>query len=67
VVLYWRFLETFDENFPYSEKKFPPQGFWNICGVGLPDEVLRKVYHENASRLIPGVKEKLAKWRTKEE
>jgi hypothetical protein len=25
----------------------------------LPDEVLRKVYHENAARLIPGVKERL--------
>jgi predicted TIM-barrel fold metal-dependent hydrolase len=57
--LYWRFLETFDENFPYSEKVFPPQGFWNIYGIGLPDEVLRKVYHENAARIIPGVKEKL--------
>ena len=59
--LYWRFLETYDEYFPYAEKAFPPQGFWNIYGIGLPDEVLRKVYHENAARLLPGVKEKLAK------
>ncbi len=58
--LYWRFLETFDENFPYSEKEFPPQGLWNIYGVGLPDEVLRKIYFENAANLIPGVKERLS-------
>ena len=53
--LYWRFLETFDENFDYSEKVPPPQGLWRIDGVGLPDEVLRKVYHENAARIIPGI------------
>jgi predicted TIM-barrel fold metal-dependent hydrolase len=57
---YWRFLETFDEYFPYAENPFPPQGFWNIYGIGLPDDVLRKVYHENAARIIPGVKERLA-------
>lgn len=56
---YWRFLETWDEYFPYSEKDFPPQGFWNIYGLGLPDEVLKKVYHENAARIVPGVKERL--------
>ncbi|HND53170.1 MAG TPA: amidohydrolase family protein, partial [Pirellulaceae bacterium] len=65
VRLYWRFLETFDENFPYSEKDFPPQGLWNIYGIGLDDEVLKKVYHENAGRLIPGVAERLAKLTTK--
>jgi predicted TIM-barrel fold metal-dependent hydrolase len=49
---YWRFLETFDEYFPYSEKSFPPQGFWRIYGIGLPDAVLKKVYHENAAKLL---------------
>lgn len=58
--LYWRFLETHDEYFPYSEKDFPPQGFWRIYGVDLPDEVLKKIYHENAARIIPGVAERLA-------
>ena len=58
--LYWRFLETFDEYFPYSEKAFPPQGFWRIYGIGLPDDVLCKIYHENAARIIPGVSERLA-------
>ena len=62
VQLYWRFLETEDEYFPYSEKPFPPQGLWNIYGVNLPDEVLRKVYHENAARLLPGVKERVERY-----
>jgi hypothetical protein len=55
--------EAFDEHakyFPYAETPFPPQGFWRIYGVTLPDEVLRKVYSENAARIIPGVKERLA-------
>lgn len=56
--LYWRFLETDDEYFPYAEKDFPPQGLWNIYGVHLPDEVLRKVYFENALKLLPGLREK---------
>ncbi|MEM8679990.1 MAG: amidohydrolase family protein [Planctomycetota bacterium] len=56
---YWRFLETRDEYFPYSEKPFPPQGFWRIYGVYLPDEVLRKIYYQNAMRIIPGVRERL--------
>ena len=57
---YWRFLETKDEFFPYSEKPFPPQGFWNIYGIFLPDDVLRKIYQQNAARIIPGVAERLA-------
>ncbi|MCA9247486.1 MAG: amidohydrolase family protein, partial [Planctomycetales bacterium] len=60
--LYWRFLETRDENFPYSEKEFPPQGFWNIYGVGLPGDVLQKIYQQNAASLIPGVQERLDKY-----
>lgn len=61
VRLYWRFLETFDEDFPYSEKSPPPQGLWNISGVSLPDDVLKRIYRENAERIIPGVREKLMK------
>ena len=56
---YWRFLETRDEYFPYSEKDFPPQGFWQIYGIELPDDVLRKIYQGNAARIIPGVRERL--------
>ena len=60
--LYWRFLETEAEYFPYSERPFPPQGFWNIYGVNLPQEVLRKVYYENAARIIPGIGARLEKY-----
>lgn len=56
---YWRFMETDDEYFAYAENPFPPQGLWNIYGINLPDDVLKKVYHENAARIIPGVREKL--------
>lgn len=65
IALYWRFLETFDEYFPYSEKEFPPQGLWNIYGLGLPDDCLKKVYHENAIRILPGLKSKLERQLTK--
>lgn len=56
LIYYWRFLETNDEYFPYSEKQPQPQGFWNIYGIGLSDEVLRKVYFRNAFSVIPGLK-----------
>ncbi|WP_153556384.1 amidohydrolase family protein [Roseimaritima sediminicola] len=56
---YWRFFETRDEYFPYSEKAFPPQGLWRIYGVHLPEDVLRKIYRDNAARLIPGIAERL--------
>lgn len=50
--LHYRFLETRDEYFPYYLGEMAPQGRWMIYGVDLPDEVLKKVYHENARRLI---------------
>ena len=56
---HWRFLETDDEYFSYGDGPFPPQGFWHIYGIALPDDVLQKIYFQNAARLIPGVKEKL--------
>ena len=54
---HWRLLETYDEYFPYAENPFPPHGLWRIYGLGLPEDVLRQVYHENACRLVPGVRE----------
>ena len=50
--LHYRFLETFDESFDYGTELRPGQGRWQIHGVGLPDEVLRKVYAENAARVL---------------
>jgi len=48
----FRFLETFDEYFDYPWRERFPQGEWKIYGVGLPDEVLRKIYFENAERIF---------------
>ena len=50
--IYYRFLETEDEYFDYAPAPVPPQGRWRIYGLGLPDQILRKVYNENASRLL---------------
>jgi predicted TIM-barrel fold metal-dependent hydrolase len=50
--LHYRFLETWDESFDYSTEEIPPQGRWQIHGLGLPDEVLEQVYAANARRLI---------------
>jgi predicted TIM-barrel fold metal-dependent hydrolase len=49
---YFRFLETLDEYFDYSPAEFPPQGFWKIYGIGLPDGLLKDFYHNNAARLL---------------
>lgn len=61
---HWRFLETADEYFPYAENPFPPQGFWRIYGLDLPQELLEKIYWRNAARIVPGVKERYEKYVT---
>ena len=52
--VYFRFLETADESFAYDadEDEAPTQGRWRIHGLDLPDDVLSRVYRENALRLI---------------
>lgn len=50
--IYFRFLETEDEYFDYAPAPVPPQGRWRIYGLGLPDEILKKVYNANATRLL---------------
>lgn len=50
--IYYRFLETRDESFPYDTEDPPGQGRWRIHGLGLPDDVLRRVYADNARRLL---------------
>jgi predicted TIM-barrel fold metal-dependent hydrolase len=49
---WYRFLESRDESFDYGGDEVPGQGRWQIHGIGLPDEVLRKVYRDNARRLL---------------
>ncbi len=53
---YFRFLETRDEYFEYPDYIGRwGKSRWKIHGLHLPDEVLRKVYNENAVRLISGL------------
>ncbi|MBI3175382.1 MAG: amidohydrolase family protein [Chloroflexi bacterium] len=50
--LNYRFFETDDEYFNYSLGDVPIQGRWHVCGLCLPDEVLRKFYYANAAKLL---------------
>jgi predicted TIM-barrel fold metal-dependent hydrolase len=50
--LYYRFLETDDEYFNYNTSEVPMQGRWYVCGLYLPDDVLKKVYSENAKKVL---------------
>lgn len=53
LAVHYRFLETWDEHFDYvPEGHLPGQGRWRIYGLGLPEEVLKKVYHDNAARIL---------------
>ncbi|MGB3546833.1 MAG: amidohydrolase family protein [Saprospiraceae bacterium] len=52
---YFRVLETADEYFPYYKRY---HAFWRMYGLDLPEDVLRKVYYENALRLVPGLRAK---------
>ena len=48
----YRFLETDDEYFNYNTGDVPQQGRWYVHGLFLPDDVLKKVYSENARRIL---------------
>ena len=50
--LCYRFLETDDEYFNYNTSELPGQGRWYVHGMYLPDDVLKKIYHENALKLL---------------
>jgi predicted TIM-barrel fold metal-dependent hydrolase len=45
----WRYFETPERQL---ESPTPIQGRWKIDGVGLPADVLRKIYFENAARVL---------------
>jgi predicted TIM-barrel fold metal-dependent hydrolase len=49
---YWRVLETNDEYFDYYRDY---HAFWKLYGMGLSDEVLKKLYYKNALRVAPGL------------
>jgi uncharacterized protein len=49
---YWRVFETRDEYFDYYRDY---HAFWKMYGIDLPDAVLRKLYYENALRVVKGL------------
>lgn len=53
---YFRVLETEDEYFPYHKRY---HAFWRMYGIGLPDEILKKIYYKNALRILPNMDKKL--------
>jgi len=50
--VYFRVLETKDDYFDYYRRR---HAFWKVYGLELPDQVLRKLYYQNALRIIPGI------------
>jgi predicted TIM-barrel fold metal-dependent hydrolase len=55
-VTYFRVLESEDEYFPYHKRY---HAFWRMYGIGLPDEVLKKIYYKNALTLLPKIDKSL--------
>jgi predicted TIM-barrel fold metal-dependent hydrolase len=49
---YWRVFETNDEYFDYYRDY---HAFWKLYGIGLPDAVLKKLYYQNAMKIIPNL------------
>lgn len=49
---YWRVFETKDEYFDYYRNY---HAFWKLYGMDLPDDVLKKLYFQNARRVVPGL------------
>ena len=49
---YFRVFETADEYFDYYRNY---HAFWQMYGLDLPDEVLRKIYYQNALKLVPAI------------
>lgn len=47
---YFRVLETEDEYFLYHKRY---HAFWRMYGIGLSDDVLKKIYYKNALKLLP--------------
>lgn len=53
---YFRVLETENEYFDYYRKR---HAYWKMYGLGLPDDVLQKLYYKNALRILPSIDQSL--------
>lgn len=51
--LHWRYFETDERGL---QNPFPLQGDWTVDGIELPQEVLEKIYHINALRVVPALR-----------
>ncbi len=49
---YWRVFETRDDYFDYYR---PYHAFWKLYGIDLPDQVLKKIYYQNAMKITPAL------------
>jgi uncharacterized protein len=49
---YWRVFETKDDYFDYYRDY---HAYWKLYGLGLPDDVLKKIYYKNALRITKGL------------
>jgi predicted TIM-barrel fold metal-dependent hydrolase len=49
---FWRVFETRDEYFDYYRDY---HAFWKLYGMNLPDAVLKKLYFQNALRVVRGM------------
>jgi predicted TIM-barrel fold metal-dependent hydrolase len=49
---FWRTFETADEYFDYYRNY---HAFWKLYGLALPDPVLKKLYADNALKIVPGL------------
>lgn len=45
----WRWMETNDRDWPHMT---PIQGDWTISSIGLPPDVCRRIYFDNARKLL---------------
>ena len=56
--IYFQVLETDDEYIEYYRKR---HGLWRLYGLNLPDEILKKVYYQNALKIFPNINPNLFK------
>lgn len=53
---HFRFFETDDECFTYTNSNPPGSGRWTISGIDLPPDILANVYALNAERVVPALR-----------
>ncbi len=56
--IYFQVLETDDEYIEYYRKR---HGLWRLYGLNLSDQILKKVYYQNALKIFPNINPNLFK------